>query len=68
LGAASLVIAFGPLGLADVVSFTLPHNWASRRVMEKLGFAYERQTDYKGCRSSTVRGHLGADSGPDSLI
>jgi RimJ/RimL family protein N-acetyltransferase len=48
LGAASLVIAFGPLGLADVVSFTLPHNWASRRVMEKLGFAYERQTDYKG--------------------
>ena len=48
LGAASLAIAFGPLGLADVVSFTLPRNWASRRVMEKLGFAYERQTDYKG--------------------
>jgi ribosomal-protein-alanine N-acetyltransferase len=31
LGAASVVIAFGPLGLADVVSFTVPHNWASRR-------------------------------------
>jgi [ribosomal protein S5]-alanine N-acetyltransferase len=48
LGAASLELAFGPLGLADVVSFTLPHNHASRRVMDKLGFAYERHTDYKG--------------------
>jgi len=48
MGAASLAIAFGPVGLAEVVSFTLPHNTASRRVMEKLGFAYERETDYKG--------------------
>jgi [ribosomal protein S5]-alanine N-acetyltransferase len=48
LGAASLELAFGPLALADVVSFTLPHNHGSRRVMEKLGFAYERDTDYKG--------------------
>jgi len=48
LGAASLEVAFGPLALPDVVSFTLPDNHASRRVMEKLGFAYERDTDYKG--------------------
>lgn len=48
LGAASLDLAFGALALPDVVSFTLPHNRASRRVMEKLGFAYERDTDYKG--------------------
>ena len=48
LGAASLAVAFGPLGLADVVSFTLPHNHASRRVMEKLGFTYECDIDYKG--------------------
>jgi [ribosomal protein S5]-alanine N-acetyltransferase len=48
LGAASIEVAFGPLALPDVVSFTLPHNHASRRVMEKLGFAYERDTDYKG--------------------
>jgi ribosomal-protein-alanine N-acetyltransferase len=48
LGAASLEVAFGPLVLADVVSVTLPHNHASRRVMEKLSFAYERDTDYKG--------------------
>jgi RimJ/RimL family protein N-acetyltransferase len=48
LGAASIEVAFGPLALPDVVSFTLPYNRASRRVMEKLGFAYERDTDYKG--------------------
>ena len=48
LGAASLEVAFGPLGLVDVVSFTLPHNQASRRVMEKLGFAFERDTLYAG--------------------
>jgi [ribosomal protein S5]-alanine N-acetyltransferase len=48
LGAASIAVAFGPLGLPDVVSFTLRHNHASRRVMEKLGFAYECDTDHKG--------------------
>ena len=42
IAAASLAIAFGSVDLANVVSFTLPHNWASRRVIEKLGFAYER--------------------------
>ncbi len=29
--------------LSEVVSYTLPHNAASRRVMEKLGFSYERE-------------------------
>ena len=48
LGAASVAHAFGPLGLAEVVSFTLPSNAASRRVMEKLGFVYERDTEYRG--------------------
>lgn len=48
LGAASLDVAFGPLGLPDVVSLTLPGNHASRRVMEKLGFAFERDAEYKG--------------------
>jgi len=48
LGAASLAVAFGPLGLVDVVSFTLPDNRASRRVMEKLGFAFERDTIHAG--------------------
>ena len=48
LDAASVAHAFGPLGLAEVVSFTLIENRASRRVMEKLGFAYEGETEYAG--------------------
>jgi RimJ/RimL family protein N-acetyltransferase len=39
---AILVLAFEHLGLNDVVCFTLPTNLASRRVMEKAGFTYER--------------------------
>jgi [ribosomal protein S5]-alanine N-acetyltransferase len=48
LGAASLAIAFGQLGLESVVSYTLPHNAASRRVMEKLGLSYERDVEHAG--------------------
>ena len=36
------------LGLAEVVSFTLPENAASRRVMEKAGLAYDRPTTRAG--------------------
>ena len=43
LGGAAVEVAFGVLDLADVVAFTLPDNAASRRVMEKLGFSYERE-------------------------
>ena len=42
LALASAEAGFGPLGLREVVAFTLPENVASRRVMEKAGFAYER--------------------------
>ena len=48
LGAASIEIAFGRLGLVDVVSFTLVDNVASRRVMDKLGFAFDRDVIYAG--------------------
>jgi len=34
--------------LVDVVSFTLPDNLTSRRVMEKLGFTFERDTRHAG--------------------
>jgi RimJ/RimL family protein N-acetyltransferase len=47
LGAAAVGVAFGHLRLPDVVAFTLPHNGASRRVMEKLHFAYEKTAPYK---------------------
>jgi RimJ/RimL family protein N-acetyltransferase len=42
LGAASLRFGFEDLGLTTIVSYTLHDNRASRRVMEKLGFEYER--------------------------
>jgi RimJ/RimL family protein N-acetyltransferase len=47
LGRAMIDVAFGPLGARDLVAYTLPHNRASRRVMEKLGFAYEKTAPYK---------------------
>jgi [ribosomal protein S5]-alanine N-acetyltransferase len=48
IGAAALDVAFGALGLDEVVAFTLTDNAASRRVMEKLGFAYHRHIVYAG--------------------
>ncbi len=35
-------IGFEELGLENIVSFTLPENKASQRIMEKLGFTYEK--------------------------
>jgi [ribosomal protein S5]-alanine N-acetyltransferase len=40
---AILKLAFEDLGLAEVICFTLTTNAASRRVMEKLGFRFERE-------------------------
>jgi len=42
LAQASIAAAFGALGMREIIAFTLPHNVASRRVMEKTGFVYER--------------------------
>jgi len=47
VGAAAVEVAFGPLGLGDLVAFTLPDNAPSRRVMEKLGFTYEKTAPYR---------------------
>ena len=41
-------VAFDDLGLGEIVAFTLPTNIASRRVMEKSGFAYEREIVHAG--------------------
>lgn len=38
--------AFDELGLADLVSFTVPTNRPSRRVMEKLGMRHEPAFDF----------------------
>jgi RimJ/RimL family protein N-acetyltransferase len=39
---ASVAVAFDDLGLDEVIAFALTTNTASRRVMEKVGFEYDR--------------------------
>ncbi len=48
MAAAILERAFGALRLSNVVAFTLTSNRASQRVMEKLGFRYERHVLHAG--------------------
>ena len=45
---AAVALALGPLELDSVVAFTLPDNVASRRVMEKAGFVFEREIEHAG--------------------
>ena len=46
MASALVGVARDRLGLAEIVAFTLPSNLASRRVMEKVGFAYERDIEW----------------------
>ena len=46
IAAACVDLAFGRLSLRDLVAFTAPDHRASRRVMEKVGFHYERDIVY----------------------
>lgn len=55
LACSALDVAFGHLGLDQVVALALPENMASRRVMEKSGFAYERDASYAGHRHVLYR-------------
>lgn len=48
LAHACVEVAFEHLDLLEVVAFTLPSNIASRRVMEKSGFEYERDIVHAG--------------------
>jgi len=48
MAAEAVRIGFDDVGLEAIVSFTLPHNVASRAVMEKLGFAYARDFEHAG--------------------
>jgi ribosomal-protein-alanine N-acetyltransferase len=48
LAHAAVVTAFDDLGLDELVALTLPHNTASRRVMGKAGFAYDREVLHAG--------------------
>jgi len=43
---ATLAHGFGELGLSEIVSFTVPENRASRRVMEKIGMRHSPGEDF----------------------
>jgi [ribosomal protein S5]-alanine N-acetyltransferase len=45
---ASLEVGFTRLGFTEIASWTLPINVVSQRVMEKLGFHYERDCEFAG--------------------
>ena len=47
------------LGIEEVVSFTLPGNRASRRVMEKAGLAFDRDITHSGLPHVLYRLRLG---------
>jgi ribosomal-protein-alanine N-acetyltransferase len=44
----SVRVAFEVVGFRELVCFALPTNAASRRVMEKVGFSYERDGEFMG--------------------
>ena len=48
LAFASIDAGVATLGLGELVAFTMVGNVASRRVMEKAGFAYEQDTEHVG--------------------
>ena len=59
--AAALRWAFDSLGLDQVVSFTVPPNTASRRVMERIGMAHDPTGDFDHPRvpeGDPLRRHL----------
>jgi RimJ/RimL family protein N-acetyltransferase len=43
---AAMACAFGPLGLDEIVSFTVPANVKSRRVMERIGMERDPRDDF----------------------
>ena len=52
---ASLDVGFGHLEFPEIGSWTLPINLASQRVMEKLGFRYERDFEFAGLEHRLYR-------------
>jgi ribosomal-protein-alanine N-acetyltransferase len=57
LAHAAVAVAFELLALNRIIAFTRPANAASRRVMEKTGFAYERDIVHAGLPHVLYRRH-----------
>jgi ribosomal-protein-alanine N-acetyltransferase len=65
----SVEVAFGLLGLRELIAFTLPDNLASRRVMEKAGFTYARDILHVGLPHVLYRrGPRAGPAGPDARL
>jgi len=56
-------LALGSLDLESVVAYTLPDNARSRRVMEKVGFVYERDLVHEGLPHVLYRRTRGGEAG-----
>ncbi|MCF2971971.1 GNAT family N-acetyltransferase [Synechococcus sp. Nb3U1] len=48
MGSLVLQVGFEQLGLAEIGCWTLAQNCASQRVMEKLGFVFQRPITHAG--------------------
>jgi len=55
LALASVNAGFETLALGELIAYTHPDNLASRRVMEKAGFSYERELDHPVCQHVLYR-------------
>ena len=58
---AAIADGFGRLGLQEIVSFTVPGNWRSRRVMARLGMPHDAADDFDHPRvpaASPLRRHV----------
>jgi RimJ/RimL family protein N-acetyltransferase len=58
MASALVGVARDRLRLPEIVAFTLPENLASRRVMEKVGFTYERDIEWAALRHVLYRQRL----------
>ena len=61
MASALVGVARDRIGLAEIVAFTLPDNLASRRVMEKVGFTYERDIEWAALPHVLYRLRLARD-------
>jgi [ribosomal protein S5]-alanine N-acetyltransferase len=68
LARASIQVAFDDLGLGEIVAFTLPRNAASRRVMEKSGFTFEREINHAGLPHVLYRRARDPSAGPVATL
>jgi RimJ/RimL family protein N-acetyltransferase len=55
---AALAFGFGPLGLEEIVSFTVPENDRSRRVMQRLGMTHDPADDFNHPTQPDHRRHV----------